>query len=831
MITYVFPGQGSQSKGMGGILFDEFQELTAQADRMLGYSIRELCMDDPKMQLNRTQYTQPALFVVSALSYQKKVTETGKKPDYVAGHSLGEYNALFAAGAFDFETGLRLVAKRGELMSRATGGGMAAIIGITAEQVMAILKENGFDTIDIANLNSPAQIVISGRKEDIDKVKPVFEANQDVKMFAPLKVSGAFHSRYMSDARREFETILQPVEINSLTIPVISNLHARPYQQAELKQTLAGQIDHSVKWTETIRYLLGIGEMAFEEIGPGKVLTGLVQRIQKEAEPLNEAEEIPSKEEPKPMEKAAPAPAESASEKKQANTAAHPPFGKKMADTFKNIRDKAQDIMNPSAEAPEISSEPQESKKTEKAKPNPAKGTSKPAPGNYPAILAESLGSMDFRKDYNLRYNYVAGGMYHGISSPDMVVKMAEAGMMGFFGTGGLQLSEVETAIKYIQQKLNDSQSFGMNLLYNPMTPKLEEQLIDLFIRYKIHILEAASFLSITPYLIKYRAKGLEKDRQGNIASRNRIIAKVSRPEVAELFLGPAPEEMVVKMVSEGKISREEAEMLKAIPMADDLCVAGDSGGFTGQGIVSALMPAMIKLRDEAMKKYDYAKPIRVGCAGGIGTPEAAAAAFILGADFIVTGSVNQCTMEANTSQTVKDMLQRMNVQDTDYAPSEIMFEMGAKIQVLKKGLFFPARANKLYSLYRQYESLNDIDPKTKAEIEERYFKKSIQEVFNEIKSHNSPEEMDKAAQNPKYKMALVFKWYFHTAMQSALSGDEKYKIDYQIHCSPALGAFNQWVKGTPWETWQNRHAHEIGIKIMDEAAALLAQRFQSITV
>ena len=177
---------------MGGILFEEFKELTAKVDQLLGYSIRELCLEDPKMQLNQTQYTQPALYIVNALSYLKKVAETGKKPDFVAGHSLGEYDALFVSGVFDFETGLRLVAKRGEIMSRATGGGMAAVIGLTEVQVTEILQQNGLEAIDIANFNSPYQIVISGRKEDVDKAKPIFEAARDVKMFAPLKVSGAF---------------------------------------------------------------------------------------------------------------------------------------------------------------------------------------------------------------------------------------------------------------------------------------------------------------------------------------------------------------------------------------------------------------------------------------------------------------------------------------------------------------------------------------------------------------------------------------------------------------------------------------------------------------
>lgn len=286
MITYIFPGQGSQCKGMGGRLFDEFQDLTARADRILGYSVKKLCLEDPDGNLGYTQYTQPALYIVNAFSYLKKVADTGKKPDCVAGHSLGEYNALFAAGAYEFETGLELVKKRGELMSHATGGGMAAVIGLNQEQIAHLLHQNNLRNVEMANYNSPTQIVISGLKTEIEKAKGIFEENKDVAMFIPLITSGAFHSRYMAEAKKEFAVFLENYRFLNLTIPVISNVHARPYRSTEIKQNLINQITSPVKWMESIRYLMGRGEMEFVEIGPGNVLTGLVRRIKREAEPL-----------------------------------------------------------------------------------------------------------------------------------------------------------------------------------------------------------------------------------------------------------------------------------------------------------------------------------------------------------------------------------------------------------------------------------------------------------------------------------------------------------------------------------------------------------------
>ena len=278
MKAYVFPGQGSQNKGMGDKLFEHFNDLTTKADSILGYSIKELCISDPHNNLNKTEYTQPALYVVNALMYLKKLEDGQSIPDYVAGHSLGEYNALFAAGAFDFATGLKLVKKRGELIGKASGGAMAAVIGLSEEQVVEVLRSSGLNGIDIANFNTPYQIVISGLKEDIQKATTFFKS---AKLYMPLKVSGAFHSRYMENARRDFELFLNDFNFSPLKIPVISNVEARPYKQDDIRRLLINQITNPVKWTESIRYLMGKGVTDFEEIGPGKVLAGIIQKIQK----------------------------------------------------------------------------------------------------------------------------------------------------------------------------------------------------------------------------------------------------------------------------------------------------------------------------------------------------------------------------------------------------------------------------------------------------------------------------------------------------------------------------------------------------------------------
>ncbi|MBL1275223.1 MAG: ACP S-malonyltransferase [Ectothiorhodospiraceae bacterium] len=264
-------------EGMGAGLFDQFKDMTEQADSVLGYSIEELCIKNPNKQLSQTQFTQPALYVVNALSYMKRLYDAGQMPDYVAGHSLGEYNALFAAGVFDFSSGLRLVQKRGELMAQVTGGGMAAVIGPSSDKVEQIISSSGIEGVSIANYNAPIQTVISGSRASIEKLESIFtEAGA---AYIVLNVSGAFHSQWMSAAQKEFSAFIESFDFHVPAMPVISNLSAEPYTASSVKENLLRQICSPVRWTEIIGYLLSVGEAEIVEIGPGEVLTGLNLKI------------------------------------------------------------------------------------------------------------------------------------------------------------------------------------------------------------------------------------------------------------------------------------------------------------------------------------------------------------------------------------------------------------------------------------------------------------------------------------------------------------------------------------------------------------------------
>lgn len=280
-LACLFPGQGSQAVGMGRDLFDRFPDWTSMADAGLGYSIRDLCLNDPRGELGKTEFTQPALYVVNALTWRARAEDGKPAPAFVAGHSLGEYNALLAAEVFDFETGLRLVRERGAIMGRVTGGGMAAVIGLPPERIEAILgASDAGRRLDVANFNALDQTVIAGPVDDLLAVKADFEA-AGVRAFTPLKVSAPFHSRYMQGPMEAFAATLATATFRDPKIPVIANVTAQPYVAGQIRETLGRQIGSSVRWLDSMGTLLDAGVTEFEEVGPGNVLTKLVARIKK----------------------------------------------------------------------------------------------------------------------------------------------------------------------------------------------------------------------------------------------------------------------------------------------------------------------------------------------------------------------------------------------------------------------------------------------------------------------------------------------------------------------------------------------------------------------
>jgi len=415
-----------------------------------------------------------------------------------------------------------------------------------------------------------------------------------------------------------------------------------------------------------------------------------------------------------------------------------------------------------------------------------------------PPLLPENLGDQYFKKSYNLRYPYVVGAMANGITSVKMVEEAGRGGMIGFFGAAGLNLNEIESAIVRLKETLPDS-PFGFNLIHSPNDFELEVAVVDLYLKRSVNLVSASAYLDLTLPLVYFRIKGIHRDSSGNIVCPNKIIAKVSRIEVARKFFSPPTDKLLSQLVEQKMITQEEAALAESIPMACDLT-------------------------DEMADKYKYQNPICVGLAGGIATPESAAAAFAMGAAYILTGSVNQSCVEAGTSDIVRQLLAETRQADVTMAPAADMFEAGVKVQVLKRGTMFPFRAAKLYDLYSNYDSLDSIPGKEKEMLEKDFFRSTFDQTWQQTKTFFStidPKQIIRAEKDPKHKMALVFRSYLGLSSNWANSGEPSRKIDFQIWCGPAMGAFNQWVKGSFLENPENRKTVTVAMNLLVGACVI----------
>lgn len=434
-----------------------------------------------------------------------------------------------------------------------------------------------------------------------------------------------------------------------------------------------------------------------------------------------------------------------------------------------------------------------------------------------PSILPRNLGDRSFTNDLGINYAYLGGSMAHGISSLQLAEELGRGGMLGFIGAGGQSIQWVEETIIKAKQspyKFN----FGVNLIHTPNEPELENKLVDLFLKHEVNLIEASAFLTITPALVRYRLSGLQKDSQGNIIAKNRIIAKVSRVEVASKFWAPPPPKIVSELLQKNLITQEQANMGCNLPIAQDITAEADSGGHTDNRPAICLMPTFLSLKERLQKQYNYSFKLRVGLGGGIGTPASVAAAFSMGAGWIMLGSIHQSCIEAGTSQKAKEMLANAGQADVAMAPAGDMFEMGVNVQVLKRGTLFAMRAKKLYELYVSYKSLDEIPASERENIEKNIFRAKLDEIWEQTKEFfniRDPKQIERAERDPKHKMALVFRWYLGLSPKWAISGNPDRVVDYQIWCGPSMGAFNEWVKDSYLEKLENR-------KVIDIAANLL---------
>ena len=438
-----------------------------------------------------------------------------------------------------------------------------------------------------------------------------------------------------------------------------------------------------------------------------------------------------------------------------------------------------------------------------------------------PPCPLDQLGDSSFCLEHGLRYPYVGGSMAHGISSPEIAIALGQHGMIGFIGAAGDSPEKVEKAILRMKS-LPEPVPFGFNLINSPNEKGLEDAIVDLYLKHEVRLIEASAFLAMSLPLVRYRVTGIHQDASGRIVTPNKIIAKVSRVEVASKFFAPPPEKMLRQLVASGAITETQAQLASRIPVAQDLTSEADSGGHTDNRPAVSLHPTMVALKNRLQQEYNYEMPLRVGFGGGIGTPASAAACFAMGAAYIVVGSVHQACNESGTSDAARVMLAGAGQADVAMAPAGDMFEMGVTVQVLKRGTMFAMRAQKLYEIYRKYDSIAAIPAAERQTLEKTVFQETLDNIWAmtaDFFRQRDPSQLEKAEKDPHHKMALIFRWYLGKSPRWAVGGEEARKVDYQIWCGAAMGAFNEWAKGSIFENQNNRRVVDVAMNLLHGAA------------
>ncbi len=447
-----------------------------------------------------------------------------------------------------------------------------------------------------------------------------------------------------------------------------------------------------------------------------------------------------------------------------------------------------------------------------------------PLIASLPPLYPEWLGDRSFGAVHGVRFPYVSGAMANGIATVRLVSEMARAGFLGFFGAAGLSVPRITQAVDELRSTLGDAPGWGCNLIHSPHEPDVEAATADLYIRAGVPRVSAAAYMALTLPIVRFALSGLTQSPDGPIHRTRHVFAKVSRPETARAFLAPAPASIVDALLASGQITAEEARLAAHVPVAEDLIVESDSGGHTDNRPLSALLPTLLALRDEIAAEQQYQRPIRLGAAGGIGTPSAAAAAFALGASFVLTGSVNQGCVESGLDQSGRHMLAEAGLADVIMAPAADMFEMGVEVQVLRRGTMFGVRAKKLYELYRGHASLDAIPAAERSKVEATMLRATFEQAWESTRAFwadRDPREIARADADPKHKMALVFRSYLGQSSRWAIAGTADRRADFQIWCGPAMGAFNRWTKGSFLQDPERRTVVQVARNIMEGAAVV----------
>lgn len=430
-------------------------------------------------------------------------------------------------------------------------------------------------------------------------------------------------------------------------------------------------------------------------------------------------------------------------------------------------------------------------------------GAGTPGDGDLVALLPPIepawLGDRSFGADHGIRYPYMVGEMAHGISSAELVVATAQAGGMASLGAGGMPLPKVRDAVGTLARRLGTAGGWAVNLIHSPLEPQREQAMAELLLAERVPVISLSAFMDVTPTIVQVACQGLTRTIDGGVHRPRRIMAKVSRPEIAAAFASPAPAAVLATLVESGRLSAAEAELAARVPLADDITAEADSGGHTDQRAALVIMGMVHDAVVRAGQSVRWTP--RVGLAGGIGAPSAVAAAFAAGAAYVVTGSINQFAAESGVPDEVREMLAATGLADFGMAPSADMFSLGGQVQVVRRGTMFVRRARQLLDVHRQYPSIAALPADLRGQLERDQFAgTSLDDAWRATADYwreRDPEVLARAQDDPHLQMELVFRSYLGRTTKWALRADESRRLDFQIWAGPAVAAFNQWRAGS----------------------------------
>jgi PfaD family protein len=440
-------------------------------------------------------------------------------------------------------------------------------------------------------------------------------------------------------------------------------------------------------------------------------------------------------------------------------------------------------------------------------------------------VHPEWLGDPAFTRQHGSRFAYVVGEMARGIATPRMVIEAVRAGLVGFYGSAGLRPETIAAGLDEIEAGLGKgAPAWGANLIHSPQQPGYERAVVDLFLARGVTRVSASAFMTLSKEIVRYSARGLSRAPDGRIDRATHVFAKVSRAEVARHFMAPAPDRLLQELVAAGDITAEQAALARQVPVAADITAESDSGGHTDNRPAGPLFSSLLRTREDICAEHGLmADDIRIGLAGGIGTPWGAAAAFQMGAAYILTGSVNQAAVESGLSLEGRKLLAEAGPADVAMAPAADMFEQGVEVQVLKRGTLFPMRGKRMWEIYKTRAGFEACTAD-----ERKFVETALGESFDAAWARTrtymqgaNPKELALAEADPRRQMALVFRRYLFFGAQWARDGETARLRDFQIWCGPAMGAFNEWVKGTPLDPLENRTVRQIAWNLLDGAAHL----------